>query len=71
MSAVWYVVDGLVGGVVLCVVGTSLGLGSVEPASYNGALPRFEVIDQTDGCKLVRILDREGAETTTTFCLDN
>lgn len=63
-----YVFEGLIGGVMLCVIGTALGVGTAEPAVYNGALPRFEVIDQGDGCKLVRIIDKEEKETETTIC---
>ena len=64
----WCVVNGIIGGCILCVVGNSMGLGQVDRATYDGALPRYEVIAHDNGCDLVRNIDIEGVATHTIVC---
>ena len=68
LAIMWCVVNGIIGGIVLCVVGNAMGLGQVTPEIYNGALPRYEVIGQENGCDIVRNIDIDGVATHTIKC---
>ena len=68
VAIMWCVVNGIIGGIILCAVGNAMGLGHVPVENYNGALPRYEVIGHENGCDLVRNIDIDGVATHTIRC---
>ena len=48
LAIMWCVVNGILGGIILCAVGNAMVLGHVPSENYNGALPRYEVIGQRE-----------------------
>ena len=68
VAIMWCVVNGVVGGILLCAVGANMGLGKVTPQNYNGALPRYEVIAEEGECKIVRHICEGGNVTIKNSC---
>ena len=65
-----WVLNGVIGGVLLCSVGHAAGI--IEEAKarpvYEGALPRVDVITTANGCDVIKHLDAEGKATTRITC---
>ena len=68
IAVMWCVVNGIIGGIILCAVGNAIGLGQVSHENYNGALPRYEVIGTMDNCDIVRSIDEKGVATNSIVC---
>ena len=67
-----WVLNGVIGGVLLCSVGHATGVIEEAKAKpvYEGALPRVDVIATANGCDVIKHLDSDGKATTHINCPD-
>lgn len=65
-----WVLNGVIGGVILCSVGHATGVIEEAKAKpvYEGALPRVDVIATANGCEVIKHLDADGKATTHINC---